>query len=75
MPQMHLYLSKSLADEVRRRAELKGVSTSAFLAEVVKAEINDSWPPGYLEEVIGCTQEAPLQRGPQEVWEKRDDFQ
>jgi hypothetical protein len=75
MPQMHLYLPKSLAEEVRRRAEIKGVSTSAYLAEVIKAEIDDSWPPGYLEEVIGCTQQAPLQRGEQGAWEERDALQ
>lgn len=72
MPQMHLYLSQALADEVRRRAEIQGVSVSAFLAEVVRAEIDDSWPPGYLEEVIGCTQGSPLERGDQGPFEIRE---
>jgi hypothetical protein len=62
MPQLHLYLSQAQADEVRRRAELRGLSTSAFLAEVVKAQIDDCWPEGYLEEVIGATAEFPLER-------------
>lgn len=72
MPQMHLYLPKSVAEEVRRRAEIKGLSTSAYLAEVIKAELDDSWPSGYLEEVIGCTQNSSLQRGEQKAWEERD---
>ena len=72
MPQMHLYLPQALADEVRRRAEIQGVSVSAFLAEVVRAEINESWPPGYLEEVIGCMQSSPIERGDQGQFEIRE---
>lgn len=69
---MHLYLPKSVAEEVRRRAEIKGLTTSAYLAGVIKAEIDDSWPSGYLEEVIGCAQDFPLQRREQKTWEERD---
>ena len=72
---MHLYLPQALADEVRRRAEIKGLSVSAFLAELVKAEIHDSWPPGYLEDVIGSTEDFPLERGEQGHFESRDTLQ
>jgi hypothetical protein len=72
---MHLYLSQALADEVRRRAELEGQSVSAFLASVVEAEIYDSWPDGYLEEVIGGTEGFPLERAEQGDFEARDAFQ
>lgn len=72
MPQLHLYLPQELADEVRRRAELKGLSTSAFLAELVKAELADDWPPGYLDEVIGCISDEPLVRADQGRYEDRE---
>ena len=72
MPQMHIYVSKAVADEVRRRAEIKGLTVSAFLAEVVRAEMDDSWPAGYLEEVIGSTASSPLVRPEQGDFEVRD---
>jgi len=73
MPQLHLYVSQSVAEEIRRRAESKGLSVSAFLADLVKAEVNDDgWPVGYLQEVIGSFQEDPLERPAQSGLEERD---
>jgi len=72
VPQLHLYVSQSVAEEVRRRAESKGLSVSAFLADLVKAEVNDGWPAGYLEEVIGSFRDDPLERPAQSGLEERD---
>ncbi|MHB2019453.1 MAG: hypothetical protein ACYCW6_21090 [Candidatus Xenobia bacterium] len=72
MPQLHLYLPGPLAEEVKRRAETKGVSVSAWLADVVRSQLGDAWPPGYLEDVIGCTREDPLSRPDQGDFETRD---
>ena len=72
MPQLHLYLPQALADEVRRRAELHGVSVSAFLAELVKERLEDSWPPGYLDEVLGSMHDAPLSLPPEWDFPERE---
>jgi hypothetical protein len=75
MPQLHFYLPSEIADQLKQRAELKGVTTSAYIAEIVKLEMQDSWPPGYLESVIGATKDAPIERSPAEGWDQRDAFE
>ncbi len=75
MPQMHLYLKKAVAEEVRRRAESQGLSISAYLAGVVESAVQDSWPVGYLAEVIGCTEDDPLERPATLGWDARDALQ
>jgi hypothetical protein len=62
MPQLHLYVSKEIADEVKRRAENEGVSTSRYLAEMVRRECADEWPTGFFETVVGGWKGAPLVR-------------
>ncbi len=74
MPQLHLYLPKDLADEVRRRAEARQLSTSAFLAELVRKQISPGWPEGYFENVVGSWQGEPLTRPPQGAFEDRESW-
>ena len=71
MPQMHLYVSKDIAQEVKRRAAGKGVSTSRYLADMVRREVADEWPPGFFEEVIGGWVGEPLARPEQLPLEER----
>ena len=71
MPQLHLYVPKELAREVKRRAQAKGSTVSAYLAELVKREVADAWPDGFFDEVGGGWAGEPLVRSPQPVAEER----
>ncbi len=74
MPQLHLYLAKDLAEEVKRRARAKRVSVSSYLAEVVQSRIADDWPANFFSDVVGGWQGEPLKRPPQMQLERRDDI-
>lgn len=74
MPQLHLYLPRALAEEVRRRADRKGVSVSRFLADLVRAQVADDWPEDFFSEVVGGWHGAPLQRPSQPPLERREPF-
>ncbi len=74
MPQLHLYLPKELAKEVKRRAERSGRSVSRYLAEVVRSQVADEWPVGFFDEVAGGWAGEPLERSPQPQSEVRDPF-
>ena len=71
MPQLHLYVPEELEREVKRRAEAKGRTVSAYLAELVKREVADAWPDGYFDGVSGGWTGEPLVRSPQPVAEQR----
>jgi hypothetical protein len=75
MPQLHLYVSKEIAAEVKRRADRRGISTSRYLAEMVRREVADEWPDGFFDEVIGGWQGAPLRRAEQLPFEQRDELE
>lgn len=72
MPQLHLYLSKQKADELKRRAEARGLSVSAYLAELVGDQLSSGWPEGYFDTVIGQWKGEPLVRPPQDDYESRE---
>ncbi len=74
MPQMHLYVPKDVAAEVKRRADAQGVSTSRYLADLVTREVADEWPPGFFQAVIGGWVGEPLERPPDLPWKERDAF-
>lgn len=62
MAQLHLYLPEDLAEKVRRSAASKHQSVSAYLAELVRGQIADTWPEGYFEKVVGGWVGELLQR-------------
>ena len=72
MPQLHLYLPKEIADEVKRRAERTGSSVSGYLAEIVRSRVADEWPADFFEEVVGGWAGGALERPPQPPPEARD---
>jgi hypothetical protein len=75
MPQLHCYISESLAAKVRQRAKGAGLSASRYLAELVKLEVGTEWPEGFFEEVVGGWQGEPLERPPQAQLEVRETLQ
>ena len=62
MPQLHFYVPKEIADEIRRRAEVRGITLSRYVAELVQQEIGGGWPDGYFRRVVGRWSCEPLER-------------
>ena len=71
MPQMHLYVPEDVAQEIRRRAKNKGISTSRYLEDLVAKEISFGWPKDFVEEVLGGWKGEPLKREYEGDFEKR----
>jgi hypothetical protein len=71
VPQLHLYVSQEVADELRKRAEAEGVSTSKLLASLVERELPAAWPPGWFERVVGGWR-GELERAPVGAPEDRE---
>jgi len=74
MPQLHLYVPKEIAAEVKRRADAQQISTSRYLADLVRREVADEWPEGFFDEVLGGWQGAPLERPSLLPLEDRDEL-
>ena len=72
MPQMHLYVPKEIAEEVRRRANKSGQTVSQYLAGVVRGTVADSWPDAYFEQVCGGWHGPPLERPEQPELDSRE---
>ncbi len=74
MPQLHLYVPDDLAEEIRQRAESRGVSVSRLLSDLVRREVGSGWPEGFFERVVGGWQGETPQRPSQGGFEKRESF-
>jgi hypothetical protein len=74
VPQLHFYVPEQTAKRLRNRAESRGVSLSKYIAEVVTHKMQNGWPQGYLDRVVGGWQGKPLKRPPQGEFEERDEF-
>ena len=65
MPLIQLDLPEDVVQEVRRRAETRGVPVNRIVAELVRREVGGGWPAGFFEEVVGGWKGQPLERPPQ----------
>ncbi|MBT4504525.1 MAG: ribbon-helix-helix protein, CopG family [Gemmatimonadetes bacterium] len=74
MPQLHLYVPDDLAEEIRQRAESRGVSVSRLLSDLVRREVGCGWPEGFFERVVGGWQGEAPQRPSQGAFEERESF-
>jgi hypothetical protein len=74
MPQLHLYVPKEVAAELKRRAKAKGKTVSGFLRELVQREISVAWPEGFFTEVVGGWAGEPLTRPGDLELEERDEL-
>ena len=72
MPQLHLYVRDEIAEEIRRRAEARGIPVSRYLGELIERQLAQGWPDGYFERVVGRWKGEPLTRPPQDDYEQRD---
>ncbi len=75
MPQLHLYLPEPLAEKVKQKARQSGLSTSKYLAELIKRDVDAGWPEAFFTEVAGGWQGEPLERPLQGEIELRDNLE
>jgi hypothetical protein len=73
MAQLHFYISDQLALKLHEKANALGVTTSRYIAELVKREIEDGWPPNYFEKVVGQWQ-GDFEREQIMEFEEREEF-
>lgn len=71
MTQLYCYVPDNIAEKIKRKAEQANLSVSKYLAELVKREATNEWPEGYLENVLGRWQGAPLSRESEGSLEER----
>lgn len=74
MPQLHCYVPEPIARKVQERAEAAGVSTSRYLAELIRREVSNGWPDGYFLQVVGGWLGGELVRPEQPPMEARETF-
>lgn len=60
MPQLHFSVDEEMAAELALRARQAGLSLSRYLARLVRRQVGEEWPAGYLDTVIGSCREHPL---------------
>lgn len=72
MPQLHLYVPKDEAAQLRVRARAAGLSLSKYLASLVHRELHQGWPPGFFETYFGGWKGESLVREPQGESSPRD---
>ena len=65
MVQLQLYVPENVAVRIRENAKKKGLSVSRYLAEIVRKELEDGWPEGFFEEVVGGWKGDSVTRPPQ----------
>ena len=72
MPQLHLYVPDRLARKVKQKAQQSGLSTSKYLAELIKRDVGSDWSDAFFTEVVGSWQGEPLERPAQGDFDQRD---
>ena len=72
MPQLHCYVPEPIARKVQERAEAAGVSTSRYLAELIRRDVSNGWPDGYFQQVVGGWLGSELVRPEQPPMETRE---
>jgi hypothetical protein len=74
MAQLHLYLSDELVERVKEKARSRGLTVSAYLAELVRSQISDDWSEDFFTSVVGGWEGEPLTRPEQPPLERREEF-
>ena len=74
MAQLHCYIPDNLAVLFKEKAKKAGLSTSKYLAYLVKKETAGQWPENYFD-LAGSWQGTPLVRPDQLNIEQREGLQ
>jgi len=61
MPQLHFSVDDATAEELALRAKQAGFSLSRYLSLLVRGQLGERWPEGYLTGVMGSCSEHPLE--------------
>lgn len=72
MTHINLDLTDDLADSLRQRAEVRGLTVSEYLTSLIRRDIHRAWPEDYFETVFGRWEGEPCERPPQDRFEKRE---
>jgi hypothetical protein len=59
-------VDRDTAERLAREADARGLSLSQYLASIVRRELPQAWPEGYLERVVGSSAGSGL-REPDEL--------
>jgi hypothetical protein len=73
MAQLHCYVADEVAEQFRKKAEHAHLTTSKYLASLVKKEVVNQWPEGYFD-LFGSWQGKPLTRPDQGEYETREEL-
>ena len=65
MPQLHFSVDGATAEELRLRAQQSGLTVSKFIARLVRRQLGQGWPDGYLESVVGACRDEPIEEPPE----------
>lgn len=74
MAQLHCYIPDKTAELFRQKAKQANLTTSKYLALLVKNEIGQEWPENYFD-LFGSWEGDPLERPKQGVYENRLDLE
>lgn len=61
MPQLHCYLPEDLAKQVQEKANQAHLSSSKYIAMLIKKDMGNQWPDGYFD-LYGCWEGEAIQR-------------
>jgi hypothetical protein len=61
VPQLHFSVDESTAEALSLRARQAGVSLSQYLAALVRNQLGDRWPDGYIDGIVGSCREVPME--------------
>jgi hypothetical protein len=70
--QLHFYVPEHIVAAIRRSADARGMSISAYVAWLVSREVQQGWPERYFEAVVGRWEGEPIERAPQGELQARD---
>ena len=71
MARLYCNVPEVTARKVRGRAVAAGMSTSRYLEELIRRDMESGWPEGYFEQVVGGWQGGGLVRPEQPAVEGR----
>ena len=64
VPQLHFYVPSDVAEQIKARAAQAKLPVSRYVADLVKRDVGQGWPEGYLEQISGATARAPIRYEP-----------
>ena len=70
MPQLHCYVSDTIAEQLQSKAEQSHTSVSKYLAKLIQKDVDTGWSDEFFD-LFGAWEGEPLTRGEQGEYEQR----